>query len=936
MPLPSDTFTTGTNHLGFLSGGGEMGYLTRNYNWSNSPVGPVESWPQSLKTAVSIIINSKFPMFLFWGKRLTCFYNDAYRPSLGNDGKHPSALGQPGAEVWPEIWPVIKPLINQVLAGGEATWSEDQLIPIYRNGQLEDVYWTFSYSPVIGESGRPAGVFVTCTETTKTVLSLQKLKLSEQRFRNLIREATVGVVVLMGPEMRIDVVNDMYGRLIDRKPEELLHKNLFDVIPDSEAYFRPLLDKVRITGEPLYLYDTHYAVHKDGDMIEGWINVVYQPYRESDGTISGVIAICQDVSENIESRTQIAESEHRLRNLIENAPFPIGVYTGKELMIQLANQSILDVWGKGNDVIGKLYTDILPELENQEIFSQLHDVLDTGKPFHAQNTPLDLLIDGKLKTFYFNYSFTPLYDSDGNVYGVMNTAADVTELNLAKRRIEESRNNLKSTILQAPVAMCLLRSADYTVEIANERMLEIWGKDADAILGKPIFTGLPEAKNQGFENALDSVFTTGQTFRAYDVPVKLPRNSGIETVYLDFVYEAFTENNEIAGVMAIAIEVTEKVIARKKIEQAEESARLAIESADLGTYMVDLTSDMIQTSDRFNEIWGMDTSLPRNQLAGSIHPDDRIIRKTAHEEAIRTGNLHYEARVMWPDNTEHWIKVKGKVLFDENRKPLTLLGIIQDVTEQKQFAEELTKQVRERTAELQRSNEDLLHFAHVASHDLKEPVRKVKVFSNMLEEEFGDNLPGKAGVYLNKVQHATDRMFSMIDGVLSYSTLNSSDQPIEKVNLNSIIENIKTDLEVIIQNKHASIEHDALPEIEGAGVLIYQLFYNLINNALKFSKTDEKPLISISSFPEQVNGTYFAKIIIADNGIGIDQKYAAQIFNPFTRLNAKDAYEGTGLGLALCKKIVERHHGTISATGIKNEGTVFTVMLPLRQDKKIL
>ncbi len=159
----------------FLNGGGEMGEICRSINWSATVLGSPETWPQSLRTTLSIILNSKFPMFLFWGPDLICFYNDAYRPSLGNKGKHP-AVGQKGKDLWPEIWDDIKPLIDNVLNGGEASWSEDQLLPIYRNGQLEDVYWTFSYSPVADESGKPAGVFVTCTETTDKVISLKDLQ----------------------------------------------------------------------------------------------------------------------------------------------------------------------------------------------------------------------------------------------------------------------------------------------------------------------------------------------------------------------------------------------------------------------------------------------------------------------------------------------------------------------------------------------------------------------------------------------------------------------------------------------------------------------------------------------------------------------------------------------------------------------------------------
>ena len=165
-----------------------MGALTRAKDWSATMLGAPEQWPQSLRTTLSILLNSKFPMFLWWGPELICFYNDAYRPSLGQDGKHPSILGQPAQEAWPEIWTIIKPLIDQVLSGGDSTWSEDQLIPIFRNGKIEDVYWTFSYSPVQDESGKPAGVFVTCTETTGKVNTWKQLEEKDRGLESFSRE----------------------------------------------------------------------------------------------------------------------------------------------------------------------------------------------------------------------------------------------------------------------------------------------------------------------------------------------------------------------------------------------------------------------------------------------------------------------------------------------------------------------------------------------------------------------------------------------------------------------------------------------------------------------------------------------------------------------------------------------------------------------------
>jgi PAS domain-containing protein len=239
------------NFPNFLSGGGEMNRLIRDYDWSGTSVGSIDTWPQSLKTTLNIILKSKFPMLLWWGNDMIQFYNDTYRSMLGENGKHPAALGKKGKDGWPETWSILKPLIDHVIRENEAIFSENQLVPIYRNGKMEDAYWTFSYSPVNNDNGDISGVLVVTTETTKYVNSIESLKQSEERFQNLVREATVGIIVMSGEEMKVEIVNELYGRLINRNPEDLLGKPLFSIIPEAADPFLNILNNVRLSGVPV-------------------------------------------------------------------------------------------------------------------------------------------------------------------------------------------------------------------------------------------------------------------------------------------------------------------------------------------------------------------------------------------------------------------------------------------------------------------------------------------------------------------------------------------------------------------------------------------------------------------------------------------------------------------------------------------------------------
>ncbi|HET8843287.1 MAG TPA: hypothetical protein VFN35_17625, partial [Ktedonobacteraceae bacterium] len=203
-----------------FSGGGEMGALMRAFDWAKTSIGPVEQWSPSLRTAVGILLHSRYPMFLWWGPDLIQLYNDAYRPSLGSD-RHPSALGRPGREDWGEIWPIIGPMVESVLGGGEATWSEDQLIPITRQGFLEEVYWTFSYSPVLEDDGTVGGVLVVCSESTRQVRAERRLRTLAGLTSEVIDAKTAEEIVTIT------------ARVLTENPADLPFALLYTLSPES-------------------------------------------------------------------------------------------------------------------------------------------------------------------------------------------------------------------------------------------------------------------------------------------------------------------------------------------------------------------------------------------------------------------------------------------------------------------------------------------------------------------------------------------------------------------------------------------------------------------------------------------------------------------------------------------------------------------------------
>ncbi|MBN1412720.1 MAG: hypothetical protein JW969_17865, partial [Spirochaetales bacterium] len=234
---------------------------------------------------------------------------------------------------------------------------------------------------------------------------------------------------------------------------------------------------------------------------------------------------------------------------------------------------------------------------------------------------------------------------------------------------------------------------------------------------------------------------------------------------------------------------------------------------------------------------------------------------------------------------------------------------------------------------LKKSNKDLEQFAYIASHDLQEPLRKVKYFGERLKKDYGDIIDEKGMDYLSRMMNAALRMGNLIKGLLQYSRVTTKAKPYEKVNLNEIIKGVLGDLEIRIQETGAEINTENLPFIEAEPLQMRQLFQNLIGNAIKYQRKDIPPVITINSHIISYEDTDFCKITITDNGMGFDTKYTEQIFGLFKRLFNRDEYEGMGIGLAICKKIVEQHRGVISAISEPGKGSSFSIELPLKQKK---
>jgi PAS domain S-box-containing protein len=639
--------------------------------------------------------------------------------------------------------------------------------------------------------------------------------------------------------------------------------------------------------------------------------------------------------------------EHEFFNLFYQAPAHILVMKGPEHLVEFFHPKS-KVFTGGRDLTGMKMREGIPEVEGQGYFEMLDSVYQTGKPIYLSETKATLPdAEGKLVDHYFNITYLPWRDLNGNIQGLLQFSFEVTEVVKQRLKSESSERRFRSIAQQAPVAMAVLHGPTHIVDVANDKVLELWGKTYDKVFNKPVLEIFPEIINQGFHDLLKQVYETGNPYVANEMPVIFNRGDKPKKIYVNLLYEALrNEKNEIEGIVAVGTDVTEQVNSRKIIEDAEYKLKNAVELAELGTWHINLDTNFIQYSQRIADWWGLpEEGSPLDHVMACIHADDRQKVASAVTNAIES-NGAYEAEyrlINAKTGEERYIQASGKVFYDEEKIPTRLSGIARDVTLHKSLQNELEKLVESRTrqlidvnTDLLRSNENLRQFAYVASHDLQEPLRKIQTYSDLVNTRNTDSqMIGKE--YIEKIASGAKRMSMLIKALLEFSQAERKDELFEKVDLNVTMHNIKNDYEVTIGEKHAVIEIDNLCTVEAIPLQMNQLFYNMVGNALKFSREGKSPIVRVSSTMLDVEEVIrlklnpdvpYCEVRVKDNGIGFDQKYADQIFVLFQRLHVRDKYEGTGIGLALCKKIVENHKGLLEVESAVGEGTTFKIVLP--------
>ncbi|WP_374948999.1 ATP-binding protein [Mucilaginibacter sp.] len=656
-------------------------------------------------------------------------------------------------------------------------------------------------------------------------------------------------------------------------------------------------------------------------------------------------------------------NDKQLIDVLCMTQYPTAVHVSEDAVIQAANDAMLNTWGKDRSVIGKTLTDALPELKGQPFIDLFKRVWNEGITVSGTDTPANIIVDGRLQTFYFDYEYRAIKNSDGKTFAILHTAIDITNRYLSKKREQElveeltatneeltasneearasneelatineellaateelrlsqeylqslneelsiSEGRFRNLIRQAPMGICLISAGDLAIIEVNDAYLNLVGKQRHELENRTIWDAVPEAA-EAYAPVMNDVIDTGVPYVANEHELYLIRNGVPERVFINFVYEPVrAQDGTVNAIMVIGIEVTELVASRRKMEVAEQRSRLAVDAAGIGIFDLDLKTNIPLVSGRFNEIFNLDKAPGKFTIDAITHPEDRSKRNAAHEQAIKTGDLFYEARVIHKDQSVRWIRAQGKVFYDDNQNPEKMLGTVLDITDHKA---------------LQQQKDD---FISIASHELKTPITSLKA-SLQLMDRIKDK-PGQTMIpkLIMQSRKSIERVSYLVEDLLNVSRLQQTEIHLNKNTfiLSQLVNAVANPISIIAKHQIAITGQLEL-EVYADEHRIDQVLTNFLSNAVKYAPESDLITVDISSNADMVT------VSVTDQGQGIPQEKLGHLFDRYYRVDPS-GHQGSGLGLGLyiCSEIIKRHNGDIGVKSEEGLGSTFWFTLPL-------
>ncbi len=892
------------NQLNFLSAGGEMGKLIREKDWSKTELGDSRDWPQSLKTTLSIILNSKFPKFIFWGDHLRCFYNDAYRPSLGEDGRHPRILGEKGAIAWPEIWDLVKPMMDGVLQTGEATWSEDAPISFMRNGRMEEMYWTFSYSPIVDENGKIAGIFTTVMETTIAVRTRNELKKDNERYYHNIMQAPVAMCVLRGENFVVDIANDLMLTLWGKPSYQILNKPIFEGLPEAKGQgLEAILEKVYHSGEKFTANERPVSLPRDGALVDLYLDFVYEPVKNESGKVTGVVAIASDVTFSVLARKKIEESEMRFKKVADHAPVLIWM-SGTDKLRYYFNKAWLQFSGKtmeeeyGNGWAVGVHPDDFERCI--EIYTSNFDKRE------------EFYMEYRLKRYDGEYRWlsdngVPRFTPDGVFEGFIGACMDIHDSVTSKQVLKESKEKLNIVIEATELAVW---EFDYKKDSGSfdSKYASIFGyDDPNELTRSLILEHLHPEDKELRDSAHQKVLETDEL--RYETRILWSDGS---LHWIDVHGKLFKDENGVPEKLFGTIrDITQDKKTKQDLIDREEKFRLLADEMPQFVWTADAEGHLNYFNRSVFEFSGLDESiLLHDNWLIVVHPDDREENRRLWRYSVKTGeDFVFEHRFRRKDQQYRWQLSRAKALRDSSGKITMWVGTSTDIQEIKELDEQKD------------------YFISMASHELKTPITSIKGYVQLLESKYRNADDPFLKNSLKVVHKQIESLTTLVADLLDVSKIRTGSLQLRKkyFDINSLIEEVVSEIQSINPQNGIQFSAKSTITVFADEENIRQVIINFLTNAVKYSPDSLKVKVDVELQEKAV------QISVTDAGIGISVENQNKVFDRFFRVEGKNekTFPGFGIGLFIAAEIINKHQGDIGVISKMGEGSTFYFTLPI-------
>ena len=701
----------------------------------------------------------------------------------------------------------------------------------------------------------------------------------------------------------------------------------------------------------------------DGSMVTTSVNI--DPLYDASGCISGAVNVFVDITEKKkaealllaqkqilqdqkhelqEQKRELEMKNQQLEGLFEHAPAALALFLAQPPYMVLAhNQVYQNLWNtphRDESLVGKYIPDYIPQAEENGIFDIFEQVAKTGKGCTVYHFNYDGLDSGPK---WWNWNLSPVF-SEGKLVAYAHMLVDATEEVTAQRQmraeLDERRRteqNLKFALsrmqglINSTVIGITISDEQGSVYEANDYFLNLIGADFAALEAGQVRwdTITPPEHRAADLRAFQEIRATGAC-APYEKQYERPDGARVWVLV-----SIAALPNEPERQVAFILDITDRKNtefayrdSQQALMQSEDRFRVMADSMPQLVWMAEPDGKVIYYNRRAREYHGINKSDHGWEWAPVVHDDDLQTTVDAWTNALQTGTLYeVEHRVRTADGSFRWHLSRGVPMIDPQGNVQQWYGTATDIHEQK--VTEAALRQREAQLELlvksvESSNRDLERFAFVASHDLQEPLRKVRAFGDRLHQALQGRLSEQEKDYLNRMENAAARMQDMVDDLLQLSRVSASKRDFGPVDLNSVARDVLADLRAKIDRAGGKVVVDALPTVQGDRVLLRQLLLHLVDNSIKFRRDEEAPFVQLHAEHE---GNH-VRLSVQDNGIGFDPAYADRIFQPFTRLHSLGVFEGSGMGLAICQKIIERHQGQITVTSQPGAGSLFEIVLP--------